>query len=137
LAKATAHQRQEDGSPIGQAGALATVLNVCADWAGKQVTVGETAAHHHLHHSKWSPVRYCIVTPEGAHVNTESRCLRRATTARAARGILEDYVRDNARSREKYATRMTSAGIWMAESTAGLRLPGLRPEGGQRSTCCV
>jgi hypothetical protein len=52
LAKASAHQRQEDGSPVGQAGALATVLNACADWAGKQVTVGETAALHHLHHSK-------------------------------------------------------------------------------------
>jgi hypothetical protein len=129
-AKATAHQRREDGSPVGQAGALATVLNACADWAGKQVTVRESPAHHHLDHSKWPSMQYSIVTPEGAHINTEPNCLRKAATARAARGVLEDYVRDNARSKSKYATRMTSAGIWMAESTAGLRLPGLRPEGG-------
>jgi hypothetical protein len=43
---------------------------------------------------------------------------------------LEGYVRENARTRDKYATRMTSEGVWAAESPAGLRLPGLRPEGG-------
>jgi hypothetical protein len=75
-------------------------------------------------------MQYSIVTPEGAHINTEPKCLRKAATARAARGVLEDYVGDNARSKSKYATRMTSAGIWTSESTAGLRLPGLRPEGG-------
>jgi hypothetical protein len=52
LEEATDHQRQEDGSPVRQAGALATVLNACADWAGKQVTVRESAAHQHLYPMK-------------------------------------------------------------------------------------
>jgi hypothetical protein len=44
---------------------------------------------------------HALYEAEGAHINTESECLRRAATARAARGILEDYVSENARTREK------------------------------------
>jgi hypothetical protein len=97
--------------------------------------VSGSPAHHHLDHSKWPPVQHSIVTPEGAHINTEPKCLPKAATAKAARGVLEDYVRENARTRERYATRMASEGVWAAESTAGLRLPGLRPEGGATPTC--
>jgi hypothetical protein len=52
LAAATGHQRQGDGGGVWHAGALATVFNACADWAGKQVTVRGSPAHHHLDHSK-------------------------------------------------------------------------------------
>jgi hypothetical protein len=90
LAAATGHQRQGDRGAAWHAGALATVLNACADWAGKQVTVRGSPAHHHLDHSKWPSMQYSIVTSEGAHINTESKCLRKAATARAARGVLED-----------------------------------------------
>jgi hypothetical protein len=60
--------------------------------------------------------------------------LRTACVHRSESGGIVDY--DNARSRGKYATQMTSAGIWMAGSTAGLRLRSGQ-KGGQRSTCDV
>jgi hypothetical protein len=107
------------------------VLNACADWAAKRVTLGNEAPCHHLSHSKWPPAAYAVATADGAYVNSEPNQLRRQIIARASQGVIENYVGTDARKQEKYSMRLHCSQpqpLWVAESTSALRMPCLYPE---------
>jgi hypothetical protein len=85
------------------------VLNACADWAAKQITLGKETPCHHLGHSTWPPAAYAVATSEGAYVNSGPNLLRKQVISRASKGILKDYVGSDARKQAKYGKRLNDS----------------------------
>lgn len=130
LFAATAQQHDQDVQGEWTAAHTHLLLNACADWAAKQVTLAGKPACHHLGHSTWPPAAYAVATLGGAYINSGPNALRRQVIERTERGTQADYINSNARKQAKYSLRTEShwQSLWAAESTSALRMPCLYPE---------
>jgi hypothetical protein len=114
-------------------------LNVCADWAARQVAVEDKTPFHDLGPCAWPPAMYSATDRHGNFIDHTPSTIRKLVIDEAGAHTIHTHIRkqpdDLARRTQKHAIRIKDrTDLWEEESTASLRPPcGNNSEATQRT----
>jgi hypothetical protein len=98
-------------------------LNVCADWAARQVAVEGNNPFYDIGPCAWPPAPYSATDKDGNFIDHTPSTIRRAVIeeagAHALRAHIQKDPKDRDRREQKHASRIKDrSDLWVEESTA-------------------